>query len=57
MDKKRILRAAALILLLAAYLALELTKTMIPAPDYAQKLAASRQTLACLESIHDLKAE
>lgn len=57
MDKKRILRAAALILLLAAYLALELTKTMIPAPDYAQKLAASRQTQACLESIHDLKAE
>ena len=57
MDKKRILRAAALILLLAAYLALELTKTMIPAPDYAQKLAASRQTLACLESIHELKAE
>ena len=57
MDKKRILRAAALILLLAAYLTLELTKTMIPAPDYAQKLAAARQTQACLESIRDLKAE
>ena len=57
MDKKRILRAAALILLLAAYLALELTKTMIPAPDHVQKLAASRQTQACLESIRDLKAE
>lgn len=57
MDKKRILRILALILLLAAYAALELTKTMIPAPDFAQKLAASRQAQACFDAIRDLKVE
>ena len=51
MDKKRLLRTVALILLLVAYLFLELTKTSVPAPDYAQKLAASQQLPASNPSL------
>ena len=57
MDKKRLLRIIALILMLAAYISLELTKTTVPAPDHAQKLAASQQAAACYQSIAQLKDE
>lgn len=57
MDKKQLLRTIALILLLVAYLFLELTKTSVPAPDYARKLAASQRAEACFQSIAQLKEE
>ena len=57
MDKKRLLRLAALILLLAAYLCLEWTKTAVPAADYDRKLAASRQAEACFQAVAQLKQE
>lgn len=55
MDKKRIFRAAALLLLLAAYLALQLTKVTVPSADYSQKLEASKKAQACFDSIRELK--
>lgn len=57
MDKKRILRLAALILLLGAYVALELTKVAVPAPDAAIKKDASVRAAACFETIRELKQD
>ena len=57
MDKKRILRAAALILLLAAYLILQLTRTAVPTADYDLKLAASRRAQRCFQAVARLKTD
>ena len=57
MDKKRILRASALIILLAAYIFLQLTRTAVPTADYQQKLSASQKAAACFLSIAQLKQE
>ena len=57
MDKKRILRAAALILLLAAYLILQLTRTAVPTADYDLKLAASQRAQDCFQAIAQLKTD
>ena len=57
MDKKRILRIAALAVLLIAYLLAEVTKVTVPTEDYGAKLAASQKAAACFEAIHQLKVE
>jgi len=57
MDKKRILRAAALAVLLAAYILLQLTRTAVPAADYARKLAASQRAQKCFQAIAQLKTD
>lgn len=57
MDKKRILRAAALIVLLAAYLILQLTRTSVPTADYDLKLAASQRAQNCFQAIAQLKTD
>ena len=45
MKKNELLRLAALVVLLLSFLGLELTKAVIPAPDSAQKRAASEKSL------------
>ena len=57
MKKKDIFRLAALAVLLAALLLLEITKTAVPAADSDRKLAASKQAAACYASICQLKQD
>lgn len=57
MDKKRILRLAALAVLLIAYLLAEVTKVTVPTEDSELKLAASQKTAACFDAIRQLKVE
>ena len=57
MKNKQILRISALVLLLAAYLLLQLTSVTVPAADYAQKLAASQQAQVCFDAIKALKEQ
>ena len=55
MKKEKLLRFCALILLLLAYILLQITKTAVPAADYDRKLAASRQAQECFQAISRLK--
>lgn len=57
MERKHLFRAAALAVLLAAAVALEVTKITVPTQDSAAKLAASRRAQACYEAIRQRKAE
>lgn len=57
MDKKRLLRLAALAVLLIAYLLAETTKISVPTEDHALKLEASRKAAACFDAIYQLKTD
>lgn len=57
MKKKNLFRLMALLVLLASFGILELTKVTIPAADSAAKKEASRRAQACYEAIYDLKVE
>ena len=57
MDKKRLLRLAALAVLLVAYLLAEVTRVSVPTEDHAQKLEASRKAAACFDAICQLKTD
>lgn len=57
MDKKRLLRLAALAVLLIAYLLGESTKITVPTADSDLKLAASQRAEACFDAIYRLKTD
>lgn len=57
MKRKEIFRFAALVVLVLSVLILEWTKTVVPAPDYDQKLAASQKAADCYASIRQLKIQ
>lgn len=57
MEKKQILRLAALLVLLAAFLLAEATKVTVPAADSPQKLEASQKAAACYRAIYQLKLD
>ena len=57
MDKKRILRFAALVVLMIAYFLAEATKISVPTADAEQKRAASQKTAACIDAIRQLKLD
>ena len=57
MDRKQILRASALIVLLAAYILLQLTRTAVPTADYQQKLGASQRAQNCFQAVAQRKTD
>lgn len=57
MDKKRLLRLAALAVLLLAYILAEATKITVPTADSQLKMEASQAASDCFEAIHQLKVE